>query len=56
LRTNWSEAARISSSVAGGSKLKSVFMLRHMVKPEADATPRAAPAQGLVRVDYAAEP
>lgn len=29
-RTNWSEAARISSSVAGGSKLKSVFMFRHM--------------------------
>src|SRR5262245_46712771 len=30
LRTNWNEAARISSSVAGGSKLKSVLMLRHM--------------------------
>ncbi len=29
-RTNWSEASRISSSVAGGSKLKSVLMLRHM--------------------------
>src|SRR5882724_5555774 len=31
LRTNCSEASRISSSVAGGSKLKSVLMLRHMV-------------------------
>ena len=30
-RTNWAEAARISSSVAGGSKLKSVLMLRHMM-------------------------
>ncbi len=30
LRTNCSAAARISSSVAGGSKLKSVRMLRHM--------------------------
>src|SRR4030095_15511158 len=30
LRTNWSEAARISSSVAGGSKLYRVRMLRHM--------------------------
>jgi hypothetical protein len=29
-RTNCREAARISSSVAGGSKLKSVLMLRHM--------------------------
>ena len=29
LRTNWSEAARISSSVAGGAKLNSVLMLRH---------------------------
>ena len=31
LRTNCSADARISVSVAGGSKLKSVFMLRHMV-------------------------
>src|SRR5262245_43464411 len=30
LRTNWSDAARISSSVTGGSKLNSVLMLRHM--------------------------
>ena len=30
LRTNWTAAARISSSVAGGSKLNSVRMLRHM--------------------------
>src|SRR5215472_13257675 len=30
LRTNCSEAARISSSVAGGSKLNSVLILRHM--------------------------
>src|SRR5262249_36254808 len=29
LRTYWSAAARTSSSVAGGSKLKSVWMLRH---------------------------
>jgi hypothetical protein len=27
--TNWSEAARISSSVAGGVKLKRVLMLLH---------------------------
>src|ERR1700722_13686824 len=33
LRTNCSEDALISSSVAGGSKLKSVLMLRHMVPP-----------------------
>ena len=32
-RTNWSEAARISSSVTGGSKLKSVLMLRHIAGP-----------------------
>jgi hypothetical protein len=30
LRTNWSAASRISSSVAGGSKLNSVLMLRHI--------------------------
>ena len=30
-RTNCSEAARISSSVAGGSKLKSVLMFRHIL-------------------------
>ena len=30
LRTNCSEASRISNSVAGGSKLNSVLMLRHM--------------------------
>ncbi len=30
LRTNWTDAARISASVAGGSKLKSVRMFRHM--------------------------
>ena len=35
-RTNWSEAARISSSVAGGSKLKSTLMFRHNLEtPEA---------------------
>src|SRR5580700_5107874 len=28
--TNWSEAARTSSSVTGGSKLKSVFIFRHI--------------------------
>jgi hypothetical protein len=28
--TNWMEAARISSSVAGGWKLKSVLMFLHM--------------------------
>src|SRR5262249_42115366 len=33
LRTNCSDAARISSSVAGGSKLKSVLMLLHMIPP-----------------------
>src|SRR5262249_1875915 len=31
LRTNCSEAARISSSVAGGSKLNSVLILRHIL-------------------------
>ena len=30
LRTYWSAAARTSSSVAGGSKLWSVLMFRHM--------------------------
>ena len=30
-RTNWSADARISSSVAGGSKFASVLMFRHMV-------------------------
>src|SRR4051812_20335181 len=30
LRTNCSDAARISSSVAGGSKLNRVLMFRHM--------------------------
>jgi hypothetical protein len=29
-RTNWSEAARISSSVTGGSKLKRVLIFLHM--------------------------
>src|ERR1700761_8798448 len=33
LRTNWSEAARISASVTGGSKLNSVRMFRHMGRP-----------------------
>src|SRR6185503_20132404 len=32
-RTNWSDEARISSSVAGGAKLCSVLMLRHMLDP-----------------------
>src|SRR5512140_1647349 len=31
LRTNWSDASLISSSVAGGSKLKSVLIFLHMV-------------------------
>lgn len=30
LRTNWREAARISASVTGGSKLKRGLMLRHI--------------------------
>src|SRR5579885_101178 len=30
LRTNWSDAARISSSVAGGSKLNSILMFLHI--------------------------
>src|SRR5689334_17617126 len=33
LRTNCSDAARISSSVTGGWKLKSVLMLLHMISP-----------------------
>ena len=32
LRTNCNDAARTSSSVAGGSKLKSVLMFLHMAK------------------------
>src|SRR6476646_7967754 len=32
--TNCNDAARISSSVTGGSKLKSVLMFRHMGRPE----------------------
>ena len=32
-RTNWSADARISSSVAGGLKLCSVLMFRHMCTP-----------------------
>ena len=39
LRTNCSDAARISSSVAGGSKLKSVLMFRHI--SSLSDTPRA---------------
>jgi hypothetical protein len=31
--TNWSEASRISASVAGGSKLKRVLMFLHMGSP-----------------------
>jgi hypothetical protein len=30
-RTNWMDASRISSSLAGGSKLNRVRMLRHIV-------------------------
>jgi len=33
LRTNCNEALRISSSVAGGSKLNSGRMLRHIASP-----------------------
>ena len=33
LRTYCSAAARTSCSVAGGSKLKSVWILRHMLSP-----------------------
>jgi hypothetical protein len=33
LRTNCRDAARISSSVAGGSKLNKVLMFLHMVAP-----------------------
>ena len=35
LRTNCSEAARISSSVAGGAKLNSVLMFLHIGSPKA---------------------
>jgi hypothetical protein len=34
--TNWSEAERTSSSVAGGSKLNSVLILRHIDVPLVD--------------------
>src|ERR1019366_2589829 len=37
LRTNWREAARTSSEVTGGSKLKSILMLRHMGKVSEDS-------------------
>ena len=36
-RTNWTEEARISSSVAGGSKLCKVLMFRHMSPPRDSA-------------------
>jgi hypothetical protein len=39
--TNWSDAARTSSSVTGGSKLKRVLMFLHMNDSLAD---RNAPA------------
>ncbi len=44
LRTYWSAAARISASVAGGWKLKSTRMLRHMPRgyTVASTAPRAA--------------
>ncbi len=37
LRTNCSAEARISVSVAGGSKLNSVLMLRHMILAPSNA-------------------
>src|SRR5206468_1558281 len=40
LRTNCSDAARISSSVAGGSKLNSVLMFRHIQQPHATTKSR----------------
>src|SRR5687767_13884930 len=46
-RTNWSADARISSSVAGGSKFASVLMLRHMVGlPFVDARSRYGAPSG----------
>ena len=60
LRTNCSADARISSSVAGGAKLASVLMLRHIGRALADgharklargelvALPRCFPSAGLI--------
>jgi hypothetical protein len=44
LRTNWSAEARISSSVAGGSKLASVLMFRHIVVLRRGSRPSLAAA------------
>ncbi len=42
LRTNWSEAAWISSSVAAGAKLKSGRMFLHIVSSPFAGAPREA--------------
>src|SRR5262245_12874743 len=52
LRTNWSAAARTSSSVTGGSKLKSVLMLRHMPWPpglRTNGTTRSSSSRDLLQ-------
>src|SRR5215813_4477937 len=43
LRTNWRDDARISSPVAGGVKLCSVLMLRHMDRPPRQRATAAVP-------------
>ena len=50
-RTNWSDEARISSFVAGGEKLCSVLMARHMkpIKPRIRLHTRFRNACGNVR-------
>src|SRR5438045_5099168 len=57
-RTNCSEAARISSSVAGGSKLKRVLMLRHMGRANLPPRPAAIEAQlvGTVGAQHEGHP
>src|SRR2546425_3960827 len=56
--TNWSDASRISSSVAGGSKLNKVLMFRHIASsPESDSPPdRMNPERrfGLLRLSVGA--
>src|SRR5262249_51412420 len=52
LRTNCSAEARISSSVAGGSKLCSVLMFRHMRHPRSDARRLEMAPAGSLSAEY----
>src|SRR6267378_2154697 len=48
--TNWSDAARTSSSVTGGSKLKSVLIFLHMIGPQKFCRPADRTANAARRV------